>query len=91
MQSTIEALTEDALSMCSDHPSLANGAAIISKREVVMVILPSIKKAVVTTLQRFLEKLDAKTAAGISAGFDNWQKQEGQGYYFTVLPNGFQI
>jgi hypothetical protein len=90
-QEYVEALAEDALGFIERNPHEFPVAAMISKREVVLVIVKRKNKCCIGMLSDFLPLLHPKLAADIANRFETFQHSSETGYGIVPLPDNFDI
>ena len=87
----LEALITDASQFLTqaNHPS--DVAALISKREIVIVVYKLTQHGYVITYEDFLNLLPAEVAPTIDASFHKFKMEEDSGYHVVKLPVDFKI
>lgn len=87
----LEALTDDASDFLIHDKHPIEVAALLSKREVVLVVYKSLKRGFVITYEDFLTLLPASMVAAVEAGFQKFKMEEDSGYHVVPLPTDFAI
>ena len=87
----LEALTDDASDFLIHDKHPIEGAALLSKREVVMVVKKSLKPCYIITYEDLLTLLPASKVAVVEASFHKFKMEEDSGYHVVPLPPDFAI
>ncbi len=90
-QEYVEALAADALRFNDQYPNDFPVTAMISKREVVLVIVKRKHICYIGMLSDFLPLLPKEAAAEIAKRFEEFQHSSETGYGFVRLPDHFDI
>lgn len=87
----LEALTDDASDFLIHDKHPVEVAALVSKREIVMVVYKSLKQGYVIAYEDFLKLLSASMVASVEASFHKFKMEEDSGYHVVPLPPDFAI
>ncbi len=82
----LEALITDASNFLTNAKHPSEVAALISKREIVVVVFKLTQHGYVITYEDFLTLLPASVAPTIDAGFHKFKMEEDTGYHVVNLP-----
>ena len=87
----LEALTDDASGFLIHDTHPIEVAALVSKREVVIVVYKLLKQGFVIAYADFLALLPASMVASVEAGFHKFKMDEDSRYHVVPLPHDFTI